>query len=94
MYRGNMPVTIITATGNRRKAWGDLTPLKPEEYTEAMQQVVTRYRIHLPVSSEGLTGTDQVEVDGLKYGVKGDAEPHRLRGRLHHYEAIVERTTG
>lgn len=73
--------------------WGDLTPLASEEYTEAAQQVVTRYRLHLPVGAP-VVGTDEVVVDGLTYGVKGDAEPHRLRGRLHHYEAIVERVTG
>lgn len=93
MYRGTTKLGIKTA-GNTRTVYGDLTPLKSEEYTDGMQQVVSRYRVHLPVSAGSVVSTDEIVLDGISYGVKGDAEPHRLLGRLHHYEAIVERVTG
>lgn len=93
MYRGKTKLGILTA-GNTRPVYGDLVPLASELYTDAGQQIVTRYRVFLPVSAGLVVASDKVVVDGLKYGVKGDAEPHRLGGRLHHYEAVVERVQG
>ena len=93
MYRGKTKLGIKHA-GNTRTVYGDLVPLASEEYTDASQRVITRYRIILPVSAGPVTALDELIVDGINYGVKGDAEPHRLAGRLHHYEAIVERVEG
>ena len=93
MYRGKTKLGIATA-GNTRTVYGDLVPLASEEYTDAGQQIVTRYRVILPASAGLVTATDEVVVDGIRYGVRGDAEPHRLGGRLHHYEAVVERVQG
>lgn len=93
-YKGTTRMQIKTAAGATRPTWGDLTPLAAEEYTEAAQQVVTRYRVHLPVSAGPIAATDKLVVDGIEYDIKGDPEPHRLRGRLHHSEALVERVTG
>lgn len=93
MYAGTTKLGIATA-GNTRTVYGDLVPLASEEYTDAGQQIVTRYRVFLPVSAGLVTATDEVVVDGIRYGVRGDAEPHRLVGRLHHYEVVVERVQG
>ena len=93
MYAGTTRMKLLSA-GQTRTVWGDLTPLKSEEYTDTGQQVVTRYRVHLSVGAAPIRATDAIVVDGLKYGIKGDPEPHRLRGRLHHFEAIVERVQG
>ena len=93
MYRGKTKLGIATA-GNTRTVYGDLVPLASEEYTDAGQQVITRYRVFLPVSAGLVVGTDEIVVGGIRYGVRGDAEPHRLAGRLHHFEAIVERVQG
>lgn len=93
MYRGKTKLGIATA-GNTRTVWGDLVPLASEEYTDAGQQIVTRYRVFLPASAGLVVGTDEIVVDGIRYGVKGDAEPHRLGGRLHHCEVVVERVQG
>lgn len=84
----------LVSGGQKRPAYGELTPLASEEYTNAAQTVVTRYRVYLPPSAGPVVGTDQVLVAGVLYDVKGDSEPHRLKGRLHHFELVVERVQG
>lgn len=93
MYRGKTKLGIATA-GNTRTVYGDLVPLASELYTDAGQQIITRYRVILPASAGLVTATDAVVVDGIQYAPQGDAEPHRLGGWLHHYEAVVERVQG
>lgn len=77
---------------------GELVPLGGEESTAAQQQVVTRFRAFLPPTYGGLgvpKPTDALkDPEGQKYEVKGQPEPHRLGGRVHHWELIVERVTG
>ena len=77
---------------------GELVPLSGEESTAAQQQVVTRFRAFLPPSCGGLGAPEPTDAlkdpEGLKYEVKGQPEPHRLGGRVHHWELIVERITG
>lgn len=73
---------------------GELRPLQGDEPATAFHdRVVTRYRLYAPPTAT-LTAYDSIRILGSRYGLIGQPEPHTIGGRLHHYEVIVERTTG
>lgn len=77
---------------------GELIPMQGDEFSAAQAQVITRFRVLLPASYGGLglpLASDAIkDPEGFKYEMKGKPEAHRLNGRLHHWEVVVERVTG
>ncbi|WP_422748595.1 hypothetical protein ACN27E_09760 [Mycobacterium sp. WMMD1722] len=57
--------------------------------------VITRYRAVLAptVDLPADVGAAVIHWGGVAYLVDGSVERHVLRGRLHHYEAILKRVT-
>lgn len=82
---------VTVETRSRHRA--EVQPLSSAENVVAGQQVQTRYRVFLPVSST-LTATSAVYWDGVKYEIEGDVELHKLIGRPHHKEAVLSRVSG
>ena len=77
----------------RVKYRAEVQPLSTTETVAVGQQVETRYRLFLPPNTT-LNATGAVWWEGKSYEVQGDIEPHKLVGRVHHYEATIQRVTG
>lgn len=77
----------------RVKYRAEVQPLSTTETVTVGQQVETRYRLFLPANTT-LNATGAVHWEGKTYEVQGDVEPHKVIGRLHHYEATIRRVSG
>lgn len=72
--------------------WGDWVPTTPE-LVQGAGSLLVQSRVMLPPAyadmeaNGGLTAI--LDPRGKRYGA-GTPEPHYLRGRLHHFEAVVQ----
>lgn len=74
--------------------YGEFFPNESSEPTEANRDlVVTRFRVILPARAQ-LTAYDKLRILGQDYNLIGQPMPLVMNGRIHHYEVVVERTTG
>lgn len=69
-------------------------PLSTDE-KQVYGQSVTEDRVKVLLPALGLTiQTDwQIKIDGKTWHLHGNAETHRLNGRVHHLELVVKRST-
>lgn len=74
--------------------YGEIRPLQGDERVTAhsAEVITTRFQLFIPAKTD-ITAYDKVVVFGQEYQVKGQPEPHNIGGRIHHFEAIVERIT-
>lgn len=72
----------------------EVRPLSSEENVAAGQQVTTRFRVFLAPDADDVTPADALTWRGRAYEIQGSVEPHSINGRLHHFEAVVQRVTG
>lgn len=84
-----VPVYEETTVDHR----AEVRPISSEENTAGAQQVITRYRLFVGPRVE-LDPTSAITWRGAEYEIAGGIEPHTQGGRLHHFEAIMERVTG
>lgn len=72
----------------------DVLPVRSSEsVSHAGVLVVAYYRLHIGANGgDQLTSRGIVKWRGDKFTVQGDVEPWIVRGRLHHYEATIQRT--
>lgn len=61
-----------------------------------MELVITRYRVVFAATVDLPADPGAVKFlwKEVAYAVDGSIERHTIRGRLHHYEAIIKRVTG
>ncbi|MGI8576483.1 MAG: hypothetical protein ACR2KG_00875 [Nocardioidaceae bacterium] len=72
----------------------EVRPLGSLETVNNTQDLVhTRYRLFLPRTAI-LDASASVSWAGATLQVEGDLERHTVRGRVHHLEAIVVKTSG
>lgn len=71
----------------------EVQPLSSSEDMVGQDRTLTRWRVFLPPTAD-LVYTDRVEHDGATYEVDGDVERHKLRGILHHLEAVLQKVSG
>ncbi|MFI5839452.1 head-tail adaptor protein [Catenuloplanes sp. NPDC051500] len=87
--------------GNERPDWSaatstpypaDVQPASSTEDVVDEQRTVTRWRVWLPRTAD-LLASDRIEWDGQTYEVEGDVERWKVRGWLHHLEAVMIKVT-
>ena len=88
-YHNEIPVPgeVITFRGELRPLTGD------ERDTGERDVIITRFHLFYP-RTVTLTALCTVNVNGIEYKIAGQPEPHSIGGRVHHYEALLERITG
>lgn len=71
-----------------------VTPLRSSESVAFGAVPLTAYyRVHVgKEAGDLLTSTAAIKWGGRAYAVQGDVEPWHVNGRLHHYEATVQKT--
>lgn len=73
--------------------YGDLQPLSSvEKVTAGLDRAIDTFRLFMPASVQ-LDAKATIAVDGVEYQLEGTPEPHRLNGRVHHYEALAKRVS-
>lgn len=72
----------------------EVRPLGSDENVAAGQQVTTRFKVFLSRRAEDVTPADALTWRGRSYEIQGSVEPHTINGRLHHFEAVVQRVSG
>ena len=88
--RGNPIYSKPTTTTH----YGEFRPLQGDEDYRTGETITQRFRVFLPATAGDTPGTASLAVMGKQYRLVGNAEPHNIGGRVHHYELVVERTTG
>lgn len=72
--------------------YGEVRPLQGDEKVTAHSTgvITTRFKLFIPATTD-ITAYDKVVIFGQDFQVKGQPEPHNVSGRIHRFEAIVER---